>query len=1793
MHTIRAYASAVFILFLMGCAGVSAADALRVITTYHETRYNCVEDGFWAVRIRFNRSVVPADLAESLTVTADGEEESFRIYDPNAEDTLASRAERELRIAPEKGRAKAGLIKIVVKSGLQDASGKRVLDKDHTYQFRCGAHRIYVANFATYYASPRDRGVTLTFSDEIDADDVKKLLKITPAVKNITITGLEHGRRYRITADFDFQREYVLEIPETKIRKGKAIISGARFPFKGPGVTPRVAVKTKRSVIELRSRQLLPVSIENVTAMRVELDRIAPFLVPEVAAKSGKKNDLKHWPNKEQASAVNALVKSGKLPASLGGEFTRDADVFLAPEAKDRVYGYSVPLSFRKKPEIGGAWALRLSDPDRPGVEDSRLVQITDLSVSYKVSAHTLLIWVTSIYSGEPVPGVDVLLAAQDNRRFLAGKTDAQGIVAVKDGRELPTIGIGKETSAPAKSAVEVRSVQWVVAATATDACAAQISEDRLKPFAIKQTETADAGPTAVKGSVFTERGIYRPGETVFFKCTVREYEAERIGAAAGRRVKLTITDSRSEVQYAKDLTLGEFGTCHDSFQTKGFGPSGTYTLSAETSSGNNEKTTFSTTFLVQQYKPPRHYVTVSAKQASGRSEEYIALKKRVDFLDVEANAQYYTGGPVKYARARWKATLVPVEQQVEGLEGFFFGNADDEERFLESGESLLDKNGTLKLAVPLDPRLLTGLYGVQVSVTVLDVDGEPATNTTTFKPQPRFRVGISRHPARVQDGYSATLKLVVVDSEGKKVQTGQVTASQLTKSSFYTQKRDENGNINYLWEYGWLTSTSSRVPLSEGEGQYEVELNEYGSYMLSFTFEDKTGNYSSQTIFKVGWEEYDDWLRRDEEKEVRTFNEVLPALSKKEYRVGETVTVEFNTRRPVRKCLVAVEAGDVLDYRVVEAKGKRITHRFKALPNHRPNVYVSLLAATGRTDFPVYQSQTDTDIPSVFFGYADVRVRTDVKTLSVAIAPRIGELKGRPGEETELTFKVVDDRRQGVVAELAVCVVDEAVLALTNYQTPDLSSLTDFQRLLSVFSGDLRLSLVSQDLFRVLSTRPLKGGGMGEGFVGPSVRKDFRPVAYFNPALVTDPSGEARIKFQLPDSTTAYRVYAVACDKTEGFASNERKMVVTKEFFVEPSLTRFLIPGDRLTFPLVLNNKTAGAGEASVGGEASTGLQLELPQATITLDPYSSSVLRPSVFVAAGVSSGTLRFQGSFKGAAGTFSDAIENTVPVHSRHLPVSRVAVGSFSRHAEIRMALPEALKALKADEIHPGEFKAYLSLSTSNWNRIAPGLKYLLHYPFGCVEQTSSGMIPLAALRALIKQGALPGITTEQVDQFLERGVTRVLSMQRTDGAFSYWPGRSEVSWWGTQYAIFALIQARGAGYPVPEDRLKLALSYVQRTLIREAAADAFKGESWAKYLALFNLSFGEMLTSSELQPFLENYDSLDDQAKAFLMLAATNVGALPRNEIAERIGKLGQALDPGQHDYYDSSFRTAAVCLMASVEANAAPEKAAYWAGYLLKHLRPEGRWYSTADTGWCLLSLAAYLKGKEPPEGQTIPCRIHVGAQKPIEFAVSAASTDVELDPYKLLAAGKVSVEATRQGLVNYTLSVVYPDVERDPAKLSDGFSLRKTVENLNGREEIRVGDVVRITLEIEVGQSPRGRNGYLEYVALEDPVPAGLVPISSELATEGVMREEAETGEQSPWRDGYYDMEPTYRELRDDGVRVFKDRAWTGSYRFTYLARAVAEGDFWMRGSRISLMYNPDVYGKTVGRRVRILPAE
>jgi uncharacterized protein YfaS (alpha-2-macroglobulin family) len=1769
----------------------ASADDLTV-TARTEREFPEAMKGLWAVRLVFNHPVFATDLAEKIEVLVDKKKEPFALVDPET-GKPAKGALRDFRVLSKKAPENTVKIIVRVKKGLSDGGGRRLLAKKMELRRVFRVKRVYVKSHSTFYRGPKDKGVTLRISTRVSPGELKRVLKVKPKVKNLRISRGRWWGRIDVRGDFEFKREYELKIGETRLGDGGTLFSEHSIEFKGPGIEPAVSVRTERSLVELKSRQLFPVSLENVDNLRVSLERIPPFLVPQYAEKLKDKKGPDARFKKDRLAELDKLVKSGAIPKTFAAKPVVDKEVFFAREAIGRVYGYSVPLSFRKNPERGGAWLADFTTTVKKSAKGPRrIIRITDLSIMYKLSAKTLLIWTTSIHSGLPVSGVEIMLRGAKGDCWFPGKTDKDGLLVLKAGERFPAIRPADKSSAATKIELTLKDAAWIVAATGSDSSAIRLSKERLKPFGVKQASAPNADFRAVRGTVFTERGIYRPGEKVFFKAVVRQYKEKKTVAPAGSELRVKIIGPRDDVKYDKTLTLNDFGTCHGALETRKSYPTGLYTIKAKPQKLGDTDETFERTFLVQEYKRPRHFVKLSFTQGEEESRDYIGLNKRVKFVKVDVSAGYYTGGPVKHAKARWKATLVPVTKKIKGLAGFFFGNGKGEPAFLESGEGTLDKLGKMTIALPLDARMMSGLFGVKVSVTVLDVDGEPATDVGTYSPEPAFRVGVSSHPTQVQPGYSATLKIIVIGRDGKRVQEGMINASLMKKRYYRIQKRNDAGNINYLWEEGWVKSVGSTIPLSKGEAKYEIELNDYGETLLAFTYEGGKGSYSGRTFFKVGWDEYDEWRRNRSDESVLAREQILPATNKKHYRVGEDVDVAFSAGRPVKKCLVTLEAADILSYKVVDVNGKRGKYRFKATADQTPNVFISITAPVGREGFPMYRSSGDADIPTLFFGYADIKIGSQVKALKLEIAPGKEELKGRPGERASIAFKVTNDKGKGTVAEMAVCVVDESLLALTRFATPGLDSLTDFRFPLGVFSGDLRLALVSQDLARMLSTKPLTGGGMGSGFVGPSIRKDFRPVAYFNPTVVTDGSGVATVSFKLPDTTTAYRVYAVACDKTTGFVSGDRKMVVTKEFFVDPSLPRFLIPGDRATFPVALHNKTADPGDVALKSEGTKDLLVKPTDASATLEPRSASTVFSTVEVRGGPENGKLLFQGTFKGKEKEFSDAVEKVIPIHSRYLPANRVLMGHFVKDAEIRVDLPSDLKRLDPKEIVPEDFTANLSISTTNWNRLAPGMKYLLRYPYGCVEQTSSGVIPLAALRGLVKEGLFPGIDIETVDKFLKRGVERLLAMQTSGGGFTYWPGGSEPSWWGTQYATFALTIAARNGFDVPKTSLEKAAKFTRAGLLKDVKNDRYGHRGWSKELGVYNAAAHGALNTTELGPFFKDYETLGAYQKALLLLAAEATKHFPEVVLRKMVGRLDPKNDPHATDYYNSSYRAVAACLMAAVEIGGQKEKAAQWAGDLLTGLRPQGRWYSTADTGWCLLALGTYFKNKEVKDREPLPCAVTVGREKVLDAVLKAASVDVDINPFELLERPDITIKCERgEGdvvPVNYTLSLTYPDLGTSPSDLNHGFTLHKRMENLNGKDEIRVGDYVRVTLEMDLpGRGGRYYGRRYEYVALVDPVPAGLVPVSANLASEGAA---AENDKGSGDRDGF---SPNHSEFRDDGVRVFKDRAWSGSYRYSYLARAAMAGDFWMRGSRISLMYGPDVFGKTKGKRVKILPAK
>ena len=1818
-HSSKALAWVVALLLVSFCTSLvaEAADQLTV-HAMRQRPQRAKEPAWGAVLLYFTHLVFPANLAENATLTVDGREEKFEVRLPR-ERFKATAAAREFAVVPLTSLDRPATVKITVKKGLSDASGRYLLGQDFTYQF-ISAEQVSVTGITTFFRSDKDKGLALTLSSPIAESDLAEAVKITPEVEGMTVRR-ETKWRFRVTGDFQFDREYVLQIKGGPVDDGRGVLLAKEFPFKGPGIKPEIAVRTNRSVVELHSRQLLPLTLSNVTKVRCTLSRVPPFLIPEAseALAAGERLTVAKW--EEKLERIERLAREAAVGAVFAGPGTRDVEAFVAPEAKAHVYGYSLPLSFRKNPDKGGAWIAALSDPDA-GFEGEtlKLVQITDLSISYKRAAKSVLLWVTSLHTGKPVSGAEIMLSCHDGTRLFPGKTDKNGLVLIKEGRNAPAISSG--ASGKTTRAVNLAEVRWAVAATDSDACGIELYSQRLKLFSITQTERPTDRPVAFTGQVFTERGIYRPGDTVHFKFVTRQYRDNKIVAPAGEKFHVEISNPQNDITYSKDLTLGEFGTCWDSLHVKTFFPVGTYTITvspvdskpepvADTGPRRRRRSpplrriadddqppvprgTYTHTFMVQEFKRPRHFVTVAVKREQREDTAYIGLKREEEFLAVEVAGQYYTGGPLKHGKVRWKASLVPVTNTVKGLDGYSFGNEDDKTLFLESGESMLDAAGKLRLTVPLDPRLMTGIYGVEISATVLDIDGEPATDVIKYNPKPKFLVGLSKHARQVQSGYSAPLKVIVVDPDGKKAGAGKVEASILQRRYFYTQKRDSEGNINYLWEEGWMKTVATQQQLVNGEAAIQLNFGDSGEYMVAVTYEEGGRRYSSQTLFTVGWQDYDRWVRHQEEKTTLTAGEVLVSMSRTSYNVGDQAQIEFNTPRPVSKCLVTIESGDILDYEVIDLKGTSGSHRFTIKAEYQPNIYVGITAAAGREGFPIYAVQPDSEIPMVYYGYANVSVLSKEKRLTLEIDPGSAELKGRPAENKTLTFKVTDQRGKGVVSEMAVCVVDEAVLALTRFKTPDLSSLTRFDLPLSVLTGDLRMDLISQDLFRMFATKPLTGGDEGTAAVSVSFRKDFRPVAYFNPSVKTDQSGNAKVEFKLPDSTTAYRVYAVVCDKSAGFVSGQRNMVVTKEFFIEPSMPRFLIPGDRVVFPVTLNNKTKDKGNFALKVSSSEDLKVRLLETAGTMEPWARIAVKAEADVVSGTDKGMIRFQGAFSGDAGRYDDAIEETFPILSRYLPAHRVTIGSFmEKPAELTADLPVALKTLSPKDINPADFKAYLSLSTTNWAKIAPGLQYLLRYPFGCVEQTSSCVIPLAGIRGLVKTGVFPGVKVEEVDNFLKSGVERLLSMQLQSGGFAYWPGDLSPSWWATMYATFALQSASQAGLEVPEDRMQKALKFLREGVFGRDE-DKYHGLTWSRDLAVLNLAKGGELTPQELEKFFDTYNSGSEESKALLLLAAKKINYLPDEKLKQMVNQLAPRPDPKRTAYYNSTYREHAVCLMAALEIGGAAEKADQWAGVLIRGLKPQGCWFSTADTGFCLLALSMFYRTTETDQRASAKVKVQYGGDPPTEITVTDETAYIEMDPRKLLNVPTIKLDSDKKRLLHYTLNLTYPDITTDPAKLNQGFSLRKKIENLSGKDEIRVGDVVRVTLFIGLSDpEKRYERERFEYLALEDPVPAGLVPINPELKTEGRGRDESEDEDRrDTYRDGYFTFTPNHQEFRDDGIRAFKNQAYTGPYRYSYLARAVAEGDFWMRGSRITLMYDPDLFGRSPGQKITILPA-
>ncbi|MEI9893343.1 MAG: alpha-2-macroglobulin family protein [Chthoniobacter sp.] len=662
--------------------------------------------------------------------------------------------------------------------------------------------------------------------------------------------------------------------------------------------------------------------------------------------------------------------------------------------------------------------------------------------------------------------------------------------------------------------------------------------------------------------------------------------------------------------------------------------------------------------------------------------------------------------------------------------------------------------------------------------------------------------------------------------------------------------------------------------------------------------------------------------------------------------------------------------------------------------------------------------------------------------------------------------------------------------------------------------------------------------------------------------------------KFTAPDSLTRYRVIAVVQTARDQFGSAESAFEVNKPVMLEPALPRFANVGDKLMLRGVLHNLTDTDGEVDVHvdfdpptvANGSATQHVKLPARG------SLAVDIPVTFAQPGQA--VWKWSANFSGGGVTYRDAVQTTLNV-GYPVPLLREVHLTQTTSKDVN------LLAGVNPELLEGTGTVHVSLTNSRALELRESLDQVLHYPYGCVEQTTSSTLPWVSMRGF--QGVFPSLkkTDEQIADAVAHGVDRLLSMQTSSGGLAYWPGESEPLFWGSAYGGFGLAMAKRAGFAVPEEAFDKLCKYLSEQL-RGASNDNFdqhyrSGGPSDRCLALYALAIAGHAEPAYHELMFKKREQLSTENRALLALAILESDG-PKEMVAALLDPK-QEIRHSDDDWFWSSSRDTAMRLLAWGRHQ--PDSPVV--GQLVAELlgrRTGGHWMTTQGNCWSLLALSDYFRNTEKPGNQVTGTLTWQGKAEPVdvnsehalmsaEFALNkqAAAQPMRLaNPGGKMVYAEVVVESRPGNIVQPQQDQGYA-IQRSYAKVEDDGTL-------SDLKEPRVGDRVLVTLNVEVRRPAN-------YVVVDDPLPAIF-----EALNPAFKSQETRAGDKigRAWMSDY-------TELREDRALFFADHIFPGDYTIRYLARVRSVGTATAPSSKVEEMYHPERFGLTESTQLTSLP--
>lgn len=1415
-------------------------------------------------------------------------------------------------------------------------------------------------------------------------------------------------------------------------------------------------------------------------------------------------------------------------------------------------------------------------------------VQLTDLGMAWKLSGSEAFVLAFSQATGQPLGGVTIT-------SFDSEKNQVGQVVTAPDGTaRLPRT-----------------DASWLVAERAEDIHAIDLDDDGedglgMWRFGVPY-EWGPVRSTRREVAVFTERPVYLPGHTVYFKAISRLIDPTGVQLpAAGEKAVLYAYDSLGRLFHQRDVQFSAKGALDGSIELPK-GALGYYRLeltlprlaqdekqpadadeeSVEEGEEPDEEDSrrrsqsFQASFLVEEYKPNTFQLVFDPA----------SFKQEGEKASLSLAANYLLGKPLAKAKLGWTAgvgnhwfqsTAFPDFEFLDSRRGYYWDEEGYHEVPVESdhtdndlhitGQARTDLSdegrATLEFPVPSatgTPRPRT----ITVTAEVTDLNQQTITerwNKTIDSSA--FYLGLRTQEDMSAAGEPVTVSLAAARPDGEPWPNpveARVSVEKINFLSVRVQTVGGGSNVRSEAQRGVVTEGSVTIqPKGTLSQPFSWTPREPGFYYVTARATDPDGraieSITSVQIYGEGWASWNerDGVRIDLEPD------------KTSYTSGDTAKILVKS--PVTgKALVTLERRSVLKHLSVDITSNAQVIEIPIDDALAPNVFVSVFVLRGSENSPRKHK-----VPDYKVGFTNLRVIDSKSRLAVAVAP--SQTAYRPGDEGSATVTVTDGRGGPVAgAEVTFWAADDGVLTLRAYQPPDVWSQFHQPQPLAVLTGTSLMQLLAEDPQELAFTNKgyMIGGGddMSDG-MNERLRRNFQPVAFFHGALATDASGKVTVPFLVPDNLTRFRLIAVAAAGTDSFGTGQGTFEINKPLMVEPALPRFANVGDEVTAKAVVLNNTDQPldVEVTLALDALATSASPLTKRVTLAARGTAAVAFPVRFTESGDAAWQWKATSLTPGA--NLADSVQSSLPVGFAQ-PILREMAFALLTPTQS----PDNVLSPINPELLTGQGTATVTVSNSVMIEAAGAISSLLHYPYGCVEQTTSSTLPWLALERLRETAPWIKKSPQEIQGAIQKGADRLLSMQTTSGGLGYWPGATLPEMWASSYGGMGLALAARSGAVVPRTRLDHLANYLSESLRSPDAAPTpwqlYGGAAACHTLAL--LGKPEPAYHEALQKHL---NIMPHPARAQLALAMLEANA-PKADI---IRVLDAPIDPPFEEWNENIFdsRLTALNLLVWTRIDPASPVTLALIDRLLRERTTRGDWGSTYENGWALLALAADAEGRV---GELKNTRLEVafaGQKVTVDLPNRAASQTITIPFDEQTQEKTMTINRPAFGEIRLAVEVAARPALVPIQPRTHGFGIQRTYAKVapdgstGPADALEIGDLVSVTLDLRI-------DDHREYLAVDDPLPSIFEAINPAFASQ------AQTAQpQANPKGPALPLYSTHHELRTDRALFFADSVWgRGNYRVTYLARVIAEGTVTAPPAKIEAMYSPERYGLSGSQRL------